>query len=242
MSSELLQELQQYKPESTLEDAEKLHTSIEGYCQAASADYDDTKVMMFQILQQFNTLPTVVDGNFVVNVTDEQYSEMQLQNALAQPSSVLTPFDKRELQEAARQASLLYGMPERTALRKLMNLGIASGKIGRHTKMPRAREHEEKRCLNCGTLKRHQNSFCSADCCKAWKINSKVKDRNGRSIAKRQMVRVHFEDQEPREYEVVEVFPDNPTSNQPGYWIDVATEGGITCAMSYQCEILGWAE
>ena len=29
-----------------------------------------------------------------------------------------------------------------------------------------------KPCLRCGKLKQHNNAFCSADCCRAWKTKT----------------------------------------------------------------------
>jgi hypothetical protein len=36
-----------------------------------------------------------------------------------------------------------------------------------------AREKPERPCLQCGTRHSHNNSFCSADCCRAWKEKKK---------------------------------------------------------------------
>lgn len=30
-------------------------------------------------------------------------------------------------------------------------------------------EPPERPCLNCGKMKQHNNSFCSAECCREWK-------------------------------------------------------------------------
>ena len=32
-------------------------------------------------------------------------------------------------------------------------------------------EKEQRPCINCGTMKRHNNSFCSAKCCREYKQN-----------------------------------------------------------------------
>jgi len=36
------------------------------------------------------------------------------------------------------------------------------------------KEKEEKKCLVCGNSHYHNNSFCSAECCKAYKNKRKV--------------------------------------------------------------------
>ena len=38
----------------------------------------------------------------------------------------------------------------------------------------RSRRFQESPCLRCKTPKRHNNSFCSADCAKAYKKEKKV--------------------------------------------------------------------
>lgn len=40
---------------------------------------------------------------------------------------------------------------------------------GRMPRMPEPTIPEERPCLNCGKPKRHNNSFCSPECCKAYK-------------------------------------------------------------------------
>ena len=32
----------------------------------------------------------------------------------------------------------------------------------------KTKERPLKTCLHCGSMHRHNNSFCSAECCKAW--------------------------------------------------------------------------
>lgn len=34
---------------------------------------------------------------------------------------------------------------------------------------PRRSEPEERPCVNCGNPKRHNNSFCSAECCRDYR-------------------------------------------------------------------------
>ena len=34
-------------------------------------------------------------------------------------------------------------------------------------------EREEKSCLRCGKKHKHNNSWCSPECCKQWKIEHK---------------------------------------------------------------------
>ena len=35
-------------------------------------------------------------------------------------------------------------------------------------------EPEEKPCINCGKMKRHNNDFCSGDCCKEYRQRSRL--------------------------------------------------------------------
>lgn len=78
-----------------------------------------------------------------------------------------------------------------------------------------------------------------------------VFDRNWRKIRAGHVVKIHYTEQEPTYHKVAEVFPDRPTENEPGRWIDVFCDGEDvpfgeqsclrTGAMSYQCEIIGTA-
>jgi hypothetical protein len=40
--------------------------------------------------------------------------------------------------------------------------------------LPEAKK--ERPCLQCNKLHSHNNSFCSAECCKIYKLNNKVKN------------------------------------------------------------------
>ena len=65
-----------------------------------------------------------------------------------------------------------------------------------------------------------------------------VTDKNGIKIKKGQTVKVHQEEG-IREAIVIEPFPDNPTSGQPGHWVDINIEnGGVEGMMSYILEVI----
>ena len=65
-----------------------------------------------------------------------------------------------------------------------------------------------------------------------------VIDKNGIKIIKGQTVKVHQEEG-IREAIVIEPFPDNPTENQSGYWVDINIEnGGVEGMMSYILEVI----
>ena len=65
-----------------------------------------------------------------------------------------------------------------------------------------------------------------------------VIDRNGIAIEGGQTVLVH-QDDVTREALVVEPFPNTPTVNAPGHWVDVNIGGrGVEGMMSYILEVL----
>lgn len=65
-----------------------------------------------------------------------------------------------------------------------------------------------------------------------------VLDRNGVKMEPGQTVRVH-QDEGIRMAKVVEVFPDDPTINEPGHWVDIQKGGdGIEGMMSYILEVV----
>jgi len=203
------------------------------YASAHDMAIDEVVGIVLDAVGKLETVPQLEGNNLVFDVSKKPGRQPAAQ--------FLTAHDVSEMQEAARQLSVMTGCSPRSAMTKLMKYGRRTGKISRHVKQPRSREHEEKRCLNCGTLKRHSNSFCSGECCKAWKANSKVKDRNGRTIRPKQMVNVDlpFEDG-TFEYEVTDVFPER--DHNDGYMLEVATPGGILGVNSKYCEVLGWAD
>lgn len=47
-------------------------------------------------------------------------------------------------------------------------LGIFSSLSG-FNPFPKTKQKEQRPCLQCGKLKQHNNSFCSAKCCKEYK-------------------------------------------------------------------------
>ena len=63
-----------------------------------------------------------------------------------------------------------------------------------------------------------------------------VKDINGVEIKPGCLVLIH-QMQETKKAVVVEVFPDNPTDSDFGYWIDVNAGNGIEGIMSYIIEV-----
>lgn len=66
-----------------------------------------------------------------------------------------------------------------------------------------------------------------------------VIDRNGVEIKTGQVVLVH-QDGRTRRAVVVEPFPDNPTVNAPGHWVDININNeGIEGMPSYILEVVG---
>lgn len=63
-----------------------------------------------------------------------------------------------------------------------------------------------------------------------------VKDMNGVEIVKGQTVIVH-QDEGDRVATVIEPFPDNPTINEPGFWVDIDGGDGTEGMMSYILEV-----
>jgi len=63
-----------------------------------------------------------------------------------------------------------------------------------------------------------------------------VTDKNGVAIVSGQTVFVHQEE-ETRKAKVVEPFPDSPTVNAPGWWVDINFGDGIQGMMSYIIEV-----
>ena len=64
-----------------------------------------------------------------------------------------------------------------------------------------------------------------------------VTDMNGVEILKGAPVIVHQEEGQ-RTAQVVEPFPDRPTVNQPGWWVDVDSGDGVEGMMSYILEVV----
>lgn len=66
-----------------------------------------------------------------------------------------------------------------------------------------------------------------------------VVDKNGLEIKPGQIVLVH-QDEETRKAIVVKIFPDNPTVNFPGHWVDVIiNDFGPEGIPSYILEVVG---
>ncbi len=63
-----------------------------------------------------------------------------------------------------------------------------------------------------------------------------VIDINGVQIIPGQTVLVHQEE-ETREALVDDVFPDQPTTNEPGFWVDIDFGDGLQGMMSYIIEV-----
>lgn len=64
-----------------------------------------------------------------------------------------------------------------------------------------------------------------------------VKDINGVEIKNGDRVIIH-QIEEQRTAEVVEIFLDSPTINQPGYWVDVMEGEYVEGIMSYILEVI----
>lgn len=70
-----------------------------------------------------------------------------------------------EIDEAARQLSIIHGIPKRKAAEKLIEIGVELGKL-----QPGARMKglgDPRPCRQCGNPTRHKKGFCSPECCKA---------------------------------------------------------------------------
>lgn len=65
---------------------------------------------------------------------------------------------------------------------------------------------------------------------------TKVKDMNGVEIKPSCLVFVHQEE-ETRKGVVIEVFPDRPTGNGAGFWVDINCGEGVEGMMSYILEV-----
>jgi len=65
-----------------------------------------------------------------------------------------------------------------------------------------------------------------------------VVDKFGIEIKKGQYVWVH-QDEKIRKAIVIEPFPNHPTENEPGHWVDININGnGIEGMMSYILEVI----
>jgi len=64
-----------------------------------------------------------------------------------------------------------------------------------------------------------------------------VTDMNGVEIRKGAPVIVHQEEGQ-RRAQVIEAFPDNPTVNQPGWWVDIDSGDGVEGMMSYILKVM----
>ena len=63
-----------------------------------------------------------------------------------------------------------------------------------------------------------------------------VVDMNGIEIKAGQCVKVH-QDEGTRRAIVVKPFPDDPTVNEPGHWVDISDGSGLEGMMSYILEV-----
>jgi len=50
--------------------------------------------------------------------------------------------------------------------------GGMEGSFGRHPDP--STDRLERECIRCGTPHRHNNAFCSAECCKAWRAEKRA--------------------------------------------------------------------
>ena len=64
-----------------------------------------------------------------------------------------------------------------------------------------------------------------------------VTDMNGVEIRRGAPVIVHQEEGQ-RTAQVVMPFPDSPTVNQPGWWVDIDSGDGVEGMMSYILEVM----
>ena len=64
-----------------------------------------------------------------------------------------------------------------------------------------------------------------------------VIDKNGTEIIKGQTVTV-YQEEEVRKAKVIEPFPNCPTVNEPGWWVDIDFGDGVQGMMSYILEVV----
>ena len=64
-----------------------------------------------------------------------------------------------------------------------------------------------------------------------------VVDKNGVEIKVGQTVIIRHTEELPRTSRVVEVNEDNPTKNEPGYWVEIDDGSGQEGMMSYILEV-----
>jgi len=79
--------------------------------------------------------------------------------------------------QPVRQDAIVIGPPvKRMMFSSMALLAIAAGGGGYLAPGCRREEIQEKPCLQCGKMKRHNNSFCSAECCRAHRANHATND------------------------------------------------------------------
>jgi hypothetical protein len=66
-----------------------------------------------------------------------------------------------------------------------------------------------------------------------------IVDRNGVELKVGQLVLRYQDDGGPYYAEVVELFPDQPTTNHNGFWVDIDAGDGVQGIMSYMLEVVG---
>ena len=67
----------------------------------------------------------------------------------------------------------------------------------------------------------------------------KVTDMYGVEIKPGYMVLIHCTEEKPKKAKVVNIFLDNSTINEPGYWVDIDDGSGVQGVMSYIIEVIG---
>ena len=81
------------------------------------------------------------------------------------PENVQPPVDR-----------LVIGLPRQNAYHKMQIMALAMASVGMMNLYGASSarvELPEKPCCQCGKMKRHNNSFCSAECCRVWKSRSR---------------------------------------------------------------------
>lgn len=64
-----------------------------------------------------------------------------------------------------------------------------------------------------------------------------VRDINGVEIKPGQTVIIHYTEEKPKKSKVIEVFSNNPTLSEIGFWVDVDDGSGVEGIMSYMIEV-----
>jgi len=144
--------------------------------------------------------------------------------------------DLLQMQEAARQLSVMSGVAPSTCMRLLLNQGIREGKLPEGTVKPQA--GDGRPCLTCGSPVYHPKPFCSAACFKSYEQIKKCKDKDQRVIRVSNRVQIQPDEGDPYMGVVREIFYDQPTVFDEGYWVDVECNGLVAGQISYQMTLL----